>query len=493
MLTTNRLFLAGTVLALAASLSYCDNNTNMGAADMKGGTPDMTVTADMTTSAAPTIASIAPSTGSNAGGGTLTITGTGFQTGATVTVGGIACGNPNVTATQITCTIPAKATTCGSADVVVTNPDTQTVTNSTGFAYRTSMVGFNTAVTPAPTTGGFPRRIITGDFNGDGKMDVATANQNGNNVTVLLGQGNGMFTAMTGSPFTVGTTPSDLVAADVTGDGKIDIVTVNATSVSVLPGTGTGFGTATQYNPAGLVGGTALAVGDFNADMKLDLVVLGTSAVNINAFVLQNNGTGGYPITPTVSLTTGGTTPLDVEVADLDNDNKPDIVLTNSTASSISVFKGTGSNTFATKVDYTTGTKPFGLRVVDLNGDGKLDVVTANNTSNNVSVLLGTGTTAAPFFGTKADFATANTPESVIVADLNSDGIQDIATANAATNNWTYLLGMGNNAYAAAMNTAAGTTAASLVLVDLNADKLLDVAVANAGANTLTVQTQKCN
>lgn len=227
--------------------------------------------------------------------------------------------------------------------------------------------------------------------------------------------------------------------------------------------------------------------------MKLDLVVLGTSALNTNAFVLQNNGTGGYPITPTVTLTTGGTTPADVKVADLDNDNKPDIVLTNSTANSISVFKGTGSNTFAAKVDYATGTKPFGLRVVDLNGDGKLDVVTANNTSNNVSVLLGTGTTAAPFFGTKTDFATANTPESVIVADLNNDGIQDIVTANASTNNWSYLQGMGNNAYAATVNTAAGMTAASLVLVDLNADKLLDLAVANAGASTLTVQTQKCN
>src|SRR3569832_1100424 len=125
MLTTSRLLFVGCALILTAGITYCgDNTTPTTTADMNS-VQDMAAPAPDLLKPAPVISAVSPATASNAGGGMLTITGTDFQTGATVTVGGTACANPTVTATQITCTIPAKAQNCAVAAVVVTNPDSK--------------------------------------------------------------------------------------------------------------------------------------------------------------------------------------------------------------------------------------------------------------------------------------------------------------------------------------------------------------------------------
>src|SRR5205807_548270 len=134
------------------------------------------------------------------------------------------------------------------------------------------------AVSFAPASnfgvGAGPFSVALGDFNGDGKPDLATANNGSANVSVLLGDGSGTFGASTGFP--AGDHPDGIAAGDFNGDGKLDLATANAASgdVSVLLGNGSGgFGAPASFGVGSFP--TAVAVGDFNRDGRLDLVASG--------------------------------------------------------------------------------------------------------------------------------------------------------------------------------------------------------------------------
>lgn len=150
--------------------------------------PDLTVPPDLAPLPGPTITAIAPGLGPNTGNTLITITGTNFQTGATVTVAGVACANPTVvSATSITCTTAAKAATCGPVAVVVTNPDTQIATDSTKFSFSSAAIAFgNTANFASAATATRPDPIIVADLNGDARPDVVTNSIGTNNITVRL-------------------------------------------------------------------------------------------------------------------------------------------------------------------------------------------------------------------------------------------------------------------------------------------------------------------
>lgn len=487
MLTMNRLALLGSACLLASVLSHCGGGSTT-PADMAS-PPDLVPPADLAMKPAPTITMVSPASATTAGGGMLTITGTGFQTGATVTVGGTACSNPTITDTSISCTIPAKAMGCGTAAVVVTNPDMQSVSNGNGFSYRTAMVGYANAVNTM-NSGNFPRRVIAGDLNGDMKPDLVTANINGNNVSVFLNNGMGAFPNAPTNLATAGATGvNDVAVADFNGDGKLDILSTNSATANITLYLGNGNGTfGTGTNTAAGVTPGSLAIADLNADTKPDVVVGSTGAGTVNVLLANATGTGFMGLT---AVTVTGSTGIgDVALVDLDGNNKPDLIVTSRNQNNIAVFNGNGGTSFMNLTTYATvGTNPFGLYVADVDGNGKLDVVTANTNTNNVSVLRGNGDRT---FQTATTFGTANAPESVFVADMNNDGVMDILTSNSTTNNFSYLQGMGNNMYAAVVNRATGTGATGLWVGDLNGDSLADVAVSSTGMNNVGVSLQTC-
>ena len=232
-------------------------------------------------------------------------------------------------------------------------------------------------------TGADPESVAVGDFNGDGKQDIVTANFLDDTVSLLLGDGHGGFGAH--ADFATGTHPESVAVGDLNNDGKLDLVTANSGSptVSVLLGNGHGgFGAATDF--ATFESPVSVAVGDFNGDGGKDLVTADYS-FNGAVSVLLGNGLGSFGAKTDVATETY---PLSVAVGDLDHDGKQDLVTAGNQADTVSVLLGNGSGGFGAHADFATGAAPCAVAVADCNGDGKLDVVTASTDTDTVRVLL---------------------------------------------------------------------------------------------------------
>ena len=383
-LSLSRLTLASTLgLGSIALAIACDSGPS------DGTMMDMSVDKSLP---APTVTAVSPVSAVNSTTTPITIAGTEFRSGATVTIGEAPCTSVTVvSATSITCIAPSKIGSCGFQDVVVTHPDDKkSGTGAKLFAYVSSGVAWAAPVDYL--VGTYPRRVVTADFNGDGKLDLASVNQIGNNVTVRMGAGDGTFPMAQSMNISLGsgTAPMDLVAVDLNADGKIDLATVNAGgsgSVTVLLNQGGGFASSVfSTNVASFGSGTAIASGDLNADGKVDLAVSSSSSPG----VLPMLGDGAGALTAGTVRLVGGFT-SDLALVDMDGDSKLDIVTANFSTNNVTVCLGIGGAMFGNPLNQNASTRPGGLFVTDLNGDKKPDVIAANNVGNSVSVLLGTG------------------------------------------------------------------------------------------------------
>ncbi len=329
-----------------------------------------------------------------------------------------------------------------------------------------------------------PRSTAIGDFNGDGKQDLAVANQGSNNVSVKLGDGAGGFGAATN--FTVGSTPFSVAVGDFNGDGKQDIVAANEISnnVSILLGNGLGsFGTATNFNAG--ANPTAVAVGELNGDGRPDLAVVHLGSTSVS--VLLGNGTGGFGAFTNYSV---GVTSYNLVVGDFNNDGKRDLATANTNAGTVSVLLGNGTGGFGSPTNYGVGSAPSSITTGDFNGDGNQDLVTSNYNSNDVSVLIGD---VEGVFAAAVNFPAASGTYSVAVGDFNGDGNQDIATANFGAFNLSVLLGNGAASFSSAVNFAAGTQPYSVAVGDFNGDARQDLAAANLSGNDVSILLSTCS
>jgi hypothetical protein len=279
--------------------------------------------------------------------------------------------------------------------------------------------------TQSQTGGSFG--VAVGDFNGDGKLDIAVANgYPDNTVGVLLGNGDGTF--QTQQSYQVPRSPNALAVGDFNGDGKLDIVASiddsTNTQVTVLLGSGDGtFQTpvSSQANPSA----RALAVADFNGDGRLDLVV--ANANNQEISVLIGNGDGSFQAPVAYGV---GNAPSSLAVGDMNGDGKPDIIVANGDPSnSVGILIANGDGTFQAQQTYPSAFATYGVAVGDFNGDGKLDVaVTSYSSSASVSILLGNGDGTLQ---TQQAYSLAYTPFLLAVRDINGDGRPDIAIADS--------------------------------------------------------------
>ena len=335
----------------------------------------------------------------------MTINGDQFTTGSTINWNGTPL-TPvtTTTSTQITGTVPAS---------LIAKPGTATITVLSGSGGGTSNViyfpvwnvatsaSFVTASGSPIMVGVTPSAVVVADFNADGKADLAVANAKDGTVTILLGNGDGTFTPASGSPITVGAGPD------------------------------------------------ALAVGDFNVNDIPDLVVANGKAGTVT--VLIGKGDGTLKATAASPITVG-TNPDAVAVGDFNGNGEPGIVVANGGSNNIMYLQGNGDGTFKGPVSTAVGSAPSALAIGDFIGNysastptlsGNLSVAVANAGSNNVTVLIGGGNgTFAPASGSPIAVGTA--PSALAVADLNGDGMFDLAVANSGSNNVTVLLGNGS-------------------------------------------------
>ncbi|MER5965001.1 VCBS repeat-containing protein [Streptomyces sp. NPDC002057] len=266
-----------------------------------------------------------------------------------------------------------------------------------GFAPATSYFA-PTLVNPS-TNAMFPADITVADMNGDAKPDVLTSNTNGDNVSVWTNDGTGALGTASnhyvggGRPgsYSAGQLrPSGLATADVNGDGKPDVVTVNAgtSDISVLLGDGKGrLGPATRFAD-GVFLGRAIALGDVSGDGKPDVAVAHTDRT-ITVFLGDGAGSFRAPVTYPV----GGGALEGVAITDVDTDGKPDLVTDNGPDDQPTVLLGDGTGTFrnAGPLYDVKGGGNGSYAVGDLNADGRPDLV-ASSTAAGVAaqVLLNT-------------------------------------------------------------------------------------------------------
>jgi len=334
-----------------------------------------------------------------------------------------------------------------------------------------------------------PISIAVADFNGDGNLDIAVANRSSNDISVLLGKGNGTFAkAVNYSAGTGGPDPVSIVAADVNGDGKPDLIVADlgTKSVSVFINTGTG-----TFNPAVVytVGNSpsAVAVADLNGDGFPDIAV--TNSADNTVSILFNSGSGTFTAAGTYAT---DTTPSAVVIADFNGDGHNDLAITNQGSNDVSILLNQGSGTFAAAKNYCvanasgscTAAAPVSLVAIDLNADGFPDLAIAGSGAT-VSALLNNG---SGVFSLSSIISTSQQPLAIAGGVYVTGGSPSLVVADGATNSFEiYSDNSSGGLSPNPLSYFSGTKPDAIAVGDFNNDKKLDVVVANSSDNDVAV------
>lgn len=361
----------------------------------------------------------------------------------------------------------------------VTNVNLATV-NTYGLVTVTTTWGiFNYSSSPA--VGNNPAGVTAADVNGDGKVDLISANSGngfGNTLSVLTNDGSGGF-VLASSP-SVGPTPWSVAAADLNGDGKVDLISANEEGASMTVLTNDGSGGFVLASSLGVgTGPRSVAAADVNGDGKLDLISANSTASTLT--VQTNNGGGGFALASTPGVGSG---PDCVTAADINGDGKVDLISANYNSATLTVLTNDGGGGFVVSSSPGVGSSPIFVTSTDVNSDGKVDLISANYSANTLSVLTNDG--SGGFFLSSL-LGVGTNPRSVAAADVNADGKVDLISANDFGGNVSVLTNNGTGGFALSASPGAGSRPEALAAADINGDGHVDLITANYFANTLTV------
>lgn len=360
--------------------------------------------------------------------------------------------------------------------------------NGFGFTYGRGFA-------PDPATQARPISVVSGDFNKDGKLDLIAANLFANTISVLIGDGEGGFSLPTNIPVVADGkgSPAGLAVGDFNGDGKLDVavaIEYNPGRVFVMTGDGAGGFTVTGMLDAG-VNTSAVAVGDFNGDGKADIAAVNQGdalmALAGNVSVFLNDGAGSFGAATNFAA---GSMPVAIVAGNFDNDSNVDLAIANAASNNISILTGNGAGSFGAATNIAVGLNPSGIVAGHFNGDTRLDLAVTNTGSDNISVLLANG---AGGFGSPTNYPAGITPYGIIASDFDGNGKTDLAVANGFANQASVLLNDGAGGFGAAISSNVGTQPLSLAAGDFNGDAKSDLAVANSNSNNISILLGKNN
>jgi hypothetical protein len=378
---------------------------------------------------------------------------------------------------------------------------------------------------PGPIANGLVDFVI-GDFNGDGNLDIAAA-EDGERVDVLLGTGTGSFLAPVtylNTQHQTGFGGGHVATAKLTNSGHLDLVVTSGygTTLGIFFGNGDGtFRTTPVVYPLPQYDDEGLILADVNGDGLPDIVlgtaegVLGHTANYMT--ILLNRGNGDFGPAPAefsdVAVNNNAanpTNPIGLTLSDLTGNGKLDLVTTNwgypienltngqvpvpptinptagtvNPHGTISVFPGNGDGTFGTEQQYEVGARAIAVQAADLTGNGKKDLVVVNAVENTVSLLKGNGDHT---FQPAITVAVGQGPTSLALADFNGDGKLDVAVTNVTDGTVSVLLNQstpGNLSFQVAGVYPVGINPSGVVARDFNHDGKMDLAVVNGGDYT---------
>ena len=285
--------------------------------------------------------------------------------------------------------------------------------------------------------GSDPQKVAIGDLNGDGFEDLVTANNTAASISILFQNSVSPGTFLTAKNLGVGAHPTGIAIGDLNGDGHLDIAVADS-GLSVLFQNPNAAGIFLSPMSLG-VNCSSVGIGDFDADGRLDLVATSPDAGNVSILLQSTIGSGKFLSPLTV---VAGFQPIDVAIADLNNDGFPDLAIANAgtpdnpATASLSVLLNNlnSPGRFLAATNYATGARSQSVAVGDLNGDRNVDVAVANagglGNAGSVSILLqnpgGLGT-----FRPAVNQIGTSQPLGVAIADLNGDSFSDIAVADS--------------------------------------------------------------
>ena len=320
-----------------------------------------------------------------------------------------------------------------------------------------------------------PTSIRAADLNGDNITDLVTANTESNDVSILLGKADGTFQPAVNHD--VGVNPVFVQAGDLDGDGDLDLAVSNFGdqlipvdgSLAFLEGNGDGtFQAATFLTLPPLAGfiprrPTSLELADMDGDDKVDIIVRSSASEFV---VLLQDGPAHFTSTPKRLS--------DLVIADMNQDEVPDVVAPSPDNGPLFIFLGFGDGTFDSPLDIPAGTGIIAsAAAADLNGDQRPDLVNPNPGSSTVSVHLNNGD--GTFQST--DYPASDFPLFVTTADFNGDQVQDILSVNDIDRSLSVLLGNGDGTFQSRMTLYIPFEPNSAVVFDVNGDNKLDVAL----------------
>ena len=329
--------------------------------------------------------------------------------------------------------------------------------------------------------------LAAGDFNHDGKTDLAVADRRDGNVVLLEGEGDGSFRLFSGDWPKAGNKPNDILPADFNHDGNLDLVVANrgGNDLSLLIGNGD---LTFQTEVRIVLGDEAepIVSGDFNADGVPDLATPNFKSDTVSVFLGSRNGTfehREYRV---------GAGPRSLSIGDFNRDGRPDLAVANRFDNSVSILMGIPPRTengetivFSLRPEAVrAGQSPASVVPADFNRDGVLDLAVANQFGGDISILIGRGDGT---FRPVQPIVAGQEPRAILSGDFDGDGRADLATANYGSHDVSVLLGHGDGTFAAAARYAVDPGPWSLAAGDFNGDGQLDLSTANSGADSVSM------